>query len=94
MAQDHACLGRTLYRDAPDLRGIGDSSKSLTGYDGRTVAEDVHQLVRQLGCDRIFLVGHDVGGWMAYAYAANHRDTVRRLVIVDVPLPGISISSG
>jgi hypothetical protein len=30
---------------APDLRGLGDSSKPLTGYDGKTVAEDIHQLV-------------------------------------------------
>jgi pimeloyl-ACP methyl ester carboxylesterase len=33
----------------PDLRGLGDSSKPLTGYDGKTVAEDIHQLVTQLG---------------------------------------------
>src|SRR3712207_9263554 len=34
---------------APDLRGLGDSSKPPTGYDGKTVAEDIHQLVTQLG---------------------------------------------
>lgn len=76
---------------APDLRGLGDSSRPTSGYDGQTVAEDIYQLVRQLGYSRIFLAGHDVGGWMAYAYAANHRDTVRRLAIVDVPLPGIGL---
>ncbi|HET7390289.1 MAG TPA: alpha/beta fold hydrolase, partial [Nitrososphaeraceae archaeon] len=26
---------------APDLRGLGDSSKPPTGYDGKTVAEDI-----------------------------------------------------
>ena len=31
----------------PDLRGLGDSSKPLTGYDGKTTAEDIHQLVSQ-----------------------------------------------
>ena len=30
---------------APDLRGLGDSSKPTTGYDGKTVAEDIHQPV-------------------------------------------------
>jgi hypothetical protein len=34
---------------APDMRGLGDSSKPLTGYDGKTVAEDIHQLVTKLG---------------------------------------------
>ena len=32
----------------PDLRGLGDSSKPLTGYDGKTVAADIHQLITQL----------------------------------------------
>jgi alpha-beta hydrolase superfamily lysophospholipase len=27
---------------APDLRGLGDSSKPPTGYDGKTVAEDIY----------------------------------------------------
>jgi pimeloyl-ACP methyl ester carboxylesterase len=43
---------------APDLRGLGDSSKPPTGYDGNTVAEDIHQLVTQLGfegCQTLFL---------------------------------------
>jgi len=56
----------------PDLRGLGDSSKPLTGYDGKTVAEDIHQLVTQLGFKTIFLVGHDVGSQPAYSYAAAH----------------------
>jgi len=44
----------------PDLRGLGDSSKPPSGYDGKTLAEDVHQLVTQLGFKSIFLVGHDI----------------------------------
>jgi pimeloyl-ACP methyl ester carboxylesterase len=39
---------------APDLRGLGDSSKPLTGYVGKTTAEDIHQLVSQLGFKQIF----------------------------------------
>ena len=56
---------------APDLRGLGDSSKPTTGYDGKTVAEDVHQLVTQLGFKSIFLVGHDIGTQVAYSYALH-----------------------
>jgi hypothetical protein len=33
-------LARNHTVIAPDLRGLGDSSKPLTGYDGKTVAED------------------------------------------------------
>ncbi len=73
---------------APDLRGLGDSSKPLTGYDGKTLAEDIHQLVTQLGFKTIFLVGHDIGSSVAYPYAAEHPSEVKRLVIMDVPPPG------
>jgi pimeloyl-ACP methyl ester carboxylesterase len=73
---------------APDLRGLGDSSKPLTGYDGITIAEDIHQLVTQLGFKTIFLVGHDIGSFVAYPYAAAHPSEVKRLVIMEVPPPG------
>ncbi|HZC47649.1 MAG TPA: alpha/beta fold hydrolase [Nitrososphaeraceae archaeon] len=39
---------------APDLRGFGDSSKPVTGYDGKTTAEDIYQLISQLGFNKIF----------------------------------------
>ena len=45
---------------APDLRGFGQSSKPETGYDKRTVATDVYELVRSLGFEKVFLVGHDL----------------------------------
>ena len=74
---------------APDLRGLGDSSRPLSGYDKKTVAEDVWRLVgERLGHDRFFLVGHDWGGPVAFALAAAHRQAVRRLVILDVVIPG------
>jgi pimeloyl-ACP methyl ester carboxylesterase len=73
---------------APDLRGLGDSSKPVTGYDGNTTAEDIYQLISQLGFNKIFLVGHDVGAQTAYSYAAIHPDNVSKLVILDVPILG------
>ncbi|HZP46365.1 MAG TPA: alpha/beta hydrolase [Candidatus Binataceae bacterium] len=73
---------------APDMRGLGDSSRPPTGYDKRTVANDIYQLVRKLGFEKIFLVGHDWGGPVAYAYACAHPEDVRKLVILDVTIPG------
>ena len=75
---------------APDTRGLGDSSKPKAGYDKRTLASDIYGLVNQLDLDRINLVGHDLGGQIAYAYANEYPDSVRRLAIVDVPLPGLT----
>src|ERR671910_122799 len=75
---------------APDLRGLGDSSKPLTGYDGKTLAEDIHQLVTQLGFKTIFLVGHDIGTQVAYSYAAAHPTEVKRLAVMELTIPGFA----
>lgn len=75
---------------APDLRGLGDSSRPLDGYDSRTLGADVGELVMQhLGIPRFHLVGHDWGGPTAFALACQQPDAVRTLAIVDVTVPGI-----
>ena len=74
---------------APDLRGLGDSSRPVTGYDKKTLAQDIWRVVHDvLGEKRMFVVGHDWGGPTAYALAAQHRDAVRRMAIFDAPVPG------
>ena len=73
---------------APDMRGLGDSSKPLTGYDKRTVADDIHALVAQLELGEIALVGHDHGAAVAYAYAAQYRSEVTRLAFIEMLLMG------
>ena len=78
---------------APDMRGLGDSSKPLTGYDGKTVAEDIHQLVTKLGFKTIFLVGHDFGAQIAYSYAAANPTEVKRLVVMDMNIAGFTPAS-
>lgn len=62
--------------------------KSATGYDGKTTAEDVYQLVSQLGFGNILLVAHDVGSQTAYSYASAHRENATKLVLMDFPFPG------
>jgi alpha/beta hydrolase family protein len=74
---------------AADLRGFGDSSKPITGYDGNTTAEDIYQLISQLGFNQqILLVAHDVGSQTAYSYASDHPNNVSKLVLMDFPFPG------
>lgn len=73
---------------AVDLRGFGDSSKPTSGYDSRTEAEDIYQLVHKLGFERVFLTGADWGAPVAYAYACAHPEDVRRIVNLDATLPG------
>jgi pimeloyl-ACP methyl ester carboxylesterase len=76
---------------APDLRGLGLTEKTESGYDKRTVAEDISGLIRLLGKDGAYVVGHDIGGMVAFALAHEHPEIVRKLVILDVPIPGLGI---
>jgi pimeloyl-ACP methyl ester carboxylesterase len=76
---------------APDMRGLGDSEKPHTGYDTKTVAEDIYQLIKKLGFSKIYLVAHDLGGPVAYSYAAAHSQDVRKMIILDTLLPGFGL---
>ena len=82
-------LARQYRVIAPDLRGLGDSSRPADGYDKKTVGNDIWRLVHDhLGIEAFHLVGHDWGGPTAYAIAAAHPDAVRKLAILDVSIPG------
>ena len=86
-----AAAGRRVV--ALDPRGMGDSGRPASGYDMRTVAAEVHGFVREsgLGADGgIDVVGHDLGSWIGYAYAADWPGDVRALVVMDASLPGVS----
>jgi haloacetate dehalogenase len=74
---------------AADLRGYGDSSKPPTTpdhapYSKRAMARDQVALMRQLGFERFFVVGHDRGGRCAYRMALDHPTRVRKLAVLDI----------
>jgi len=79
---------------APDLRGFGDSAMPATGYDTDNVADDVHELTRRLGFERVHLVGHDWGAVAAYSYASQWPQAVRTLSIFEMVMPGFGIMEG
>ena len=74
---------------APDLRGMGESDKPTLGYDKKTMAIDIHELVKKLGYKSINLVGHDIGLMVAYAYAAQFGDEVKKIALLDALIPGV-----
>lgn len=86
-------LGGTSRVIAMDLRGCGDSFKPSTGYDVATQATDVIAVLDQLEVENVHLVGHDVGGPVAYATSALHRDRVASLTLVEAPLWGVTSQS-
>jgi pimeloyl-ACP methyl ester carboxylesterase len=54
------------------------------------MADDVHRLAEALKLEHVYVVGHDVGGMVAYAYLRKYPQTLRGAMILDGPVPGIS----
>src|SRR4051812_45964233 len=65
------------------LRGAGGSTPIPGGYDAATMAEDIHGLVD----GPVHVVGHDIGGWVAYAYARTFP--TRTAMLLETAVPGI-----
>ncbi|WNG35501.1 alpha/beta hydrolase [Archangium violaceum] len=74
---------------APDLRGIGHSSRPETGYDLHTLADDAAGLLAHLGIRRADVVAHDLGTEIAFMLALRHPSRVRRLVLSEAILSGL-----
>jgi pimeloyl-ACP methyl ester carboxylesterase len=74
---------------APDLRGYNLSSRpeGIQAYALRRLAGDVRELIAERGETEANLAGHDWGANVAWAVAAWHPESVRRLAILNVPHP-------
>jgi haloacetate dehalogenase len=68
----------------PDLRGYGDSDKPRDGYDKKTMARDMHEVLRALGHSSYALVGHDRGGRVGHRQALDFPEAVTRLCVLDI----------
>ena len=83
LATDHRVI-------VPDLRGIGLSSKPEGGYEKKNQARDIAGVLDALKIDKIDLVAHDIGNMVAYAFCAQYPVRVKKLVLMDAPLPGLA----
>lgn len=79
-------LNANLRVIAPDLRGLGDSERTLNEslYQKAELAKDIVQVVDALGIDNFYLVGHDWGGVVAQEVALAVPDRVMKLVILNI----------
>ncbi|WP_049721135.1 alpha/beta fold hydrolase [Gilvimarinus polysaccharolyticus] len=92
-------LGENGYRDwravipalaqryhvlAMDLPGFGLSQKPSGRYSPTQYARVIQWLVSQTGQERVYLVGHSMGGAVSLRYAASFPETLHRVVLVSV----------
>ena len=88
-------LSEAGYRVAAmDLRGTGASDKPPIGYDVPTLTHDVAGLVRSLGVDRAVVVGHGVGGAVAWAMGSRETSVTAAIGVVSFPHPVHSADLG
>lgn len=73
----------------PDMRGAGSSEKPEGGYDKKTMATDIHELVKSISSEPAAVVGHDIGMMVAYGYAVQYPADTSRLVVMDAFVPGV-----
>jgi len=77
---------------APDMRGIGDTSRPnrIEDYQLRILGDDVAALIEALGERKAHVMGHDWGGIVASEAALSHPEAVDRLILVNGP-PAITL---
>jgi pimeloyl-ACP methyl ester carboxylesterase len=75
---------------APDLRGFGDSDRPVAeeGYDVKTNARDMGDLMSSLGHDEFHVHGEDRGAEFGYGVAATFPDRVKTLSFAEMVLSG------
>lgn len=79
---------------APDGRGMGGSGILPDGYDKTTMAKDLHGLLQTLNISKINLVGYDLGGGTAFAFAHLFPEMVEKLAFIEYAPPGFGYEMG
>ena len=85
-----ATLGKRYRLVVPDLRGAGLSQRASSGYDKRTVATDVKELMDRLQIDRAHVMGHDIGARVAYAFAVQYPERLLSLTVAEAFIEGLA----
>ena len=76
---------------APDLRGYGETTwmPRVADYAIETLMEDVAQLIDAARARETILLAHDWGAIIAWYFAMRRVRPLARLVIMNVPHPGV-----
>ncbi|HEY7422144.1 MAG TPA: alpha/beta hydrolase [Gaiellaceae bacterium] len=81
---DSVTRGRRIIRI--DLRGHGRSDHAAGTYDVPRYGADVVAVIRELASQQVLLVGHSLGGVVAWWVALNHPELVAAALLEDPPL--------
>jgi len=76
---------------APDQRGynLSDKPKRIREYTLPTLANDIVGLIDAAGQERVYLIGHDWGGIVAWYLATYHDTRIINASILNAPHPSV-----
>lgn len=81
-------IAKTTRNCSYDRAGYGWSDPSPKLRDAKTIAEELHTLLKKAGMNGpLVLVGHSVGGMYVREYASLYRPDVEGMVLVDSSSP-------
>ena len=74
------------YIIAPDLRGLGDSERTLElkSYTKDELGKDLFALADALGIDRFYLCGHDWGSAVVQEMALAQPQRIEKLILINM----------
>lgn len=75
LSKEYHCL-------APDLLGFGESEQPNVHYAVDLEVECLAEHLDALRLQRVYLVGHSLGGWVAASYALKYLDQVEGVVLL------------
>jgi len=82
---DYLAHNRPVY--AIDVLGFGRSSRVSFSSDPAEAEQQLVQSIedwrKAVGIDRMILLGHSLGGYLATSYALNHAECVQHLILAD-----------
>jgi len=85
-------LGKAGYRAvAMDLRGCGASDKPPEGYNLPTLARDVLGVAQALGADKVAVVGHGVGGMVAWTMLGENPKLLSGVAVISALHPAAAM---
>ncbi len=75
----------------PDLRGynLSDKPPDIKHYKLDVIVDDIKGLSEQLDLGKFYLVGHDWGGVVAWAFAEKYPNLLNKLIILNAPNPAL-----
>jgi pimeloyl-ACP methyl ester carboxylesterase len=85
-------FGKDHHAVALDMRGfnLSDKPSDVSQYRLNVLVEDICALSEHLSRGQKFiLVGHDWGGFVAWAFAIAYPDALAKLVIINAPHPAV-----